>query len=361
MTVDSASTKNDCVAGSYANTKDSDGKYGCVFGLRDAGASAPNSAFFGRFVPDHFVYAGGGVTPFCSATAQPFTYMGQPALGISYRLQAMNGLGVVTSNYSQALGYPVSNPLLVAEDQATDHQGCDLGSRIAGLASAQWSAGGYVLNDANADNVPDSTAVIFSKPATPLPLTTATCVDNRANAGGPFWQLDLGVVMNDTDAGASLLAPDMDAASVGACSGAACSARKLGSAGLLDGRMQLINAYGSELLPLHVPAKIQYWTANGWQVNVADTCTALVVPTAISGLSNTLKDKTTASLVTPILSGDRKVKLSAPGAGNVGLVDIAGSILRGSNTWLTLPVPMARACFGACGPRSPVIYLRESF
>lgn len=362
VTIDSAATKNDCVAGSYSNAKDASGKYGCSFGLSETGTSAPNSAWFGRFVPDRFVYLGGSILQFCSAPT-PFTYMGQPAIGIAYRLQATNGSGAVTSNYSQSLGYPVVNPALVAEDQAVTHQGCDLASRIGGLASGQWSNGLFVLNDADANSVPDSASATFSMPAaTPVALTAATCAATRNNAGGPFWLLDIGVAMNDTDAGAVLAAADMDAASAGLCSGTGCSARKLGTTGVLDGRLQLSNAYGSELLPLSVPIKLQYWTSAGWTMNSADSCTFLTVPTnGNSGLTNTVATKTTALLNAPVQSGDTKFRLTAPGAGNAGLVDISGTILRGANSWLTLSAPSARACFGVCGPRSPVIYFRERY
>lgn len=387
VTVDSAATKNDCLANSYANTKDSNGKYGCLFGLQDSGAAAPNSVMFGRFVPDHFTYLGGGLAPFCG-TAASFTYMGQPVLGVAYRLQAMSGAGTVTSNYSQALGYPVTNPVLAAEDQAAAHQGCDLASRIGGLASAQWAAGVYALNDGNADNSPDSTTATFSRPSAPLALTAATCIANRASAGGPFWLLDIGVTMNDSDAGAMMQALDMDAASSGTCTAATCTARKIGSTGMVYGRMWLNNAYGSEMLPLAVPLLAQQWTATGWQKNVADSCTVVTQPTrqdtGNGGLlfyapPDTLRNAlapgevisqmglagSTAASVT-LSAGDARLVLRSPGNasqgpgnGNSGYLDVIGSKL-GTGGWLP-PSGNARACFGACGPRSPVIYLRESY
>lgn len=383
VTVDSVATKNDCVAGSYSNSKDADGKYGCLFGLLDSGASTPNSVLFGRFVPDHFSYLGGGIKPFCAA-ATPFTYMGQPALGVAYRLQAENGSGTVTRNYSQTLGYPVSNPTLAAEDQAVAHQGCDLASRISGLASAQWVAGVYALNDGDANNVPDSAAATFSRPAAPVDLTTASCAANRNSAGGPFWLLDLGVSMTDSDAGAKLNLPDMDAASSGTCT--TCTARKIGTTAVTYGRLWLNSAYGSEMLPLAVPVQAQYWTAAGWLKNGNDSCTALTQPTrqdaGNGGLVFYAPPDTARNALAPgeviaqmggstansvnLLSGDARLVLRSPGSstqgpgsGNFGYVDVIGSKL-GAAAWLP-PTGNARACFGACGPRSPVIYLRESY
>lgn len=128
-----------------------------------------------------------------------------------------------------------------------------------------------------------------------------------------------------------------------------------------SGRLYLANAYGSEFLPLPMIVQTQYWD-NGWKLNRLDSCTSLTVPTSVNGgLTNTLATKTTATLAAPVVSGDAVFRLSAPGAGNVGLADIIGSSVRGANSWLLLSTPFARACFGACGPRSPVIYFRERF
>lgn len=128
------------------------------------------------------------------------------------------------------------------------------------------------------------------------------------------------------------------------------------------GRLWLGNAYGNELLPLPVPAQTQYWTGSYWRTSQSDTCTSLTVPTAGNGgLTNALQHKTTA--VTPLLvsNGKANLTLTTPGAGNAGVVDITGSVLQQGNGWLDLPVAIARACFGRCGPRSPVIYLRERY
>ena len=128
-----------------------------------------------------------------------------------------------------------------------------------------------------------------------------------------------------------------------------------------SGRLWLANAFGSELLPLVVPARVQQYTSQGWVTNLSDSCTVLAVPVANNGLTNTLKNNTVATLASPVAAGDVRLRLSAPGAGNTGLVDIGGSVLLGSNSWLSLPIVSARACFGVCGPRSPVIYFRENF
>lgn len=379
--VDSSPTKGDCTANSYSNTKGSDGKYGCLFGFYDSGTGGPNSAVFGRFIPDHFSLLGGAVMPACRdatkkatapSIATPFSYMGQP-FGVAYRLQAQNGAGGVTANYDSARGFPTGAPVLSAEDQAATNQGCDLISRISGIGAGTWVNGVYAVNDANADNLPDATNATFSRPTTPGALTTSTCSSARAAAGGPFSLLDVGVSMSDS--GATMSGMDMDAASIGTCT--TCTARKIGTTAVLDGRLLLTNAYGSELLPLPVPAISQYWTSNGWVKNVSDSCSSMVLPTSTNAgfsfptannnlVAGEVVAQMWASTVSPVQTTQGNAALvlrhptnsaQGPGLGNSGYVDVIGSVM--APTWL--PSNTARACFGACGPRSPVIYMREMY
>ena len=389
VTIDSVSTKNDCVAGSYANTKDANGKYGCLFGLQDGSASAPNSVLFGRFVPDHFAYLGGGVSQFCTVSTA-FTYMGQAKLGVAYRLQALNGGGGVTTNYSQALGYPVVNPALVAEDQATGNQGCDLGSRVGSLATAQWTAGVYNFNDANADNVPETATAVFSRPTVPGPLSLATCAANKANAGGPFSLLDIGVSMSDSDASAVMSALDMDAGSTGVCSGVACTARKIGSVNMLFGRLWLGNAYGSDQLDLALPFELKYWNGSAFVKNTADnsaSCTAFgVANVALGNKQGGLSSYTGPVSVGALVSGAGKITLPKPGSAAAGSVDLvvtlgsggtpancpnmtgatSASLAHLSGKWCGTANdrdPIAKATFGIFGSseKKGPIYIRESY
>jgi MSHA biogenesis protein MshQ len=128
-----------------------------------------------------------------------------------------------------------------------------------------------------------------------------------------------------------------------------------------SGRLWLGSAYGSEYLPLEMPIQMQYWN-NGWRQNDSDSCTVLTVPSAGNGgLINALATRTSASYTLSPPPGSARLRLSAPGAGNVGVVDVVGSVIRGSASWLPPHTAFGRACFGACGPRSPVIYFRERF
>lgn len=289
----------------FSNTPNGDGKVGCKFGN-----SAPTN-YFGRFIPDHFDTA---VTQACPSGA--FSYSGQP---FSVAVTAKNAGGTTTRNYQ--------GPTFAKASTLTARDAADTAANPGpGNFSGNSIAASAFVNGAASVTTP---AYSFTSSST-LP----TVVRVRAA---------------DTDNVTSLRT--LPATTVE------------GTTTVRSGRLWLNNAYGSELLPLVVPVKTQYWGTNGWSTNTADSCTALVVPTnANTGLTNTLKAMTTAALGVPsVVAGVARLSLSAPGAGNAGLVDVSGSILRGVNSWLTLAPPVARACFGSCGPRSPVIYYRERY
>lgn len=285
-----------------------------------AGTAVP---YVGRFYPDHFDMV---ITPLCTG----FSYAGQPGTPavtgqpFTVKATAKNASGGTTSNYNTTGGFSKSLDLSLSAGGTVGKLYVDTVQGGSGaIPASKFSAG---VGQVNYNDASGKISYVFNT----FPTVQTSIAIHGEDA--------------DTASGTPVL-PGSD-----------------GVLSELAGRLFLVNAYGSEYLSLSVPIKLQFWTANGWTTNVSDSCTALTVPTsANSGLTNTLSGKTTASISSPVSAGDPKFKLTAPGAGNAGLVDISGAILRGANSWLLLPVPTARACFGACGPRSPVIYLRESY
>lgn len=389
-------TQSDCIPNSYANTRDvtgtfasnpNYGKFGCRFGI------TANTPLFGRFVPDRFALTG-SVTPFCPGPPRSFTYMGRPFnTGISYRLEARNAGGAPTVNYSASLGYPVVAPALVAEDQAAAHQGCDLASRLvpAPAPAGAWAAGVWDVSAPTA---------AFSRPSTVPPgaLNAGACAATRAAAGGPFWDLDIGVQLVDGITSLSP-APDMNAGSTGVCTGAACNARRLGTMSVLLGRLNLQGAYGSDLLPLLVPIQAEYYNGSTWTLNTDDVCTSLAAAnlgvgnvTQASGSSLALNSGS-VTLTSTTLDAGRTTFLITPqtrGPGSVDLVLNLGLGVTPTTNWCgsnwgtgqvggtgTTPnpdlsfmvdnwcgtvankAPAARTRFGS--PRVPYIYLRERY
>lgn len=388
---------SDCIANSYANTRDTSGtfltntnygKFGCNFGI------TATTALFGRFIPDHFTLVSGSVTPSCTGTTRNFTYMGQARLGVAYQLEARNGSDAKTVNYAAALygAGVLPTPALVAEDQTAANQSCDLVSRLSGAPSATWVAGVYTASTASAS---------FSRPGTAAPgaldvSTPTQCTSTRANAGNPFWSLDLGVQV--TDGTAVMAAADMNAGSTGTCSGAACNAKKLGSTGMVLGRLNLLNAYGSDALPLLVPVRAEYWNGTTWQLNTDDKCTTLGATTLAVGnvtpASGSSLNVTSASLAlspaATMTGGVTNFRITpvVKGAGSLDLVLNLGAGVANSNwcgNWTTGPAagtgtapspdlsfllanwcgsnadrdPAARIRFGS--PTTPYIYLRERY
>ncbi len=407
-------TQQDCISGSYANTRDTSGsfasnsnygKYGCLFGI------TTNSTLFGRFTPAQFAVVPTvspapvtpAITSACTGTTRNFTYMGQTGFKIAYRIEAQNGLASPsrTLNYDAGLfalsGATLPLPNLVAEDPTTGNQGCNLASRVSGSSTASWVAGVYdATTPAAAFNAS------FSRPATATPgaldaSTPVQCAATRANAGGPFWNMDFGIQI--TDGLVTMAAADMNADSAGVCSGAGCNARRVGSTGIVLGRLNLLNAYGSDALPLLVPVRAEYWNGAIWQLNTDDRCTTLgattlgvgnVVPASGSGLSVTNGSLAMNPLAT-MTGGLTNFRISPTvrGAGSVDLVLNLGPGLTSSVNWCgnwtsgpaagtgTTPspdlsfltaqwcgsnadrAPAARIRFG--NPRAPYIYLRERY
>lgn len=261
----------------------------------------------GRFIPDHIDAVATDGLSTCG-----FTYSGQPS---SVILRARNLSGNLTTNYNTTTGL----------SRAVTLPNQTLGKFALPPAAppAQISASSFVVGEASASPV----FTFNVRETAPATITVSG---------------------QDAD-GVSLSAPALPLKQ---------------TISVRSGRLYQVNAYGSEYLPLEMPVLVQYWS-NGWKQNDIDSCTSLTVPTGGSGgnggLTNTLATKTGASYVQNVASGKARLRLSAPGAGNAGVVDVVGNVIRGGSDWLQPFTPSARACFGACGPRSPVIYFRERF
>ena len=229
--IDSVSTKGNCVASNYSNTKDASGKYGCLFGLTTDTADNA-SARIGRFTPAYFevtrIHACLGATP--------FTYSGQPFSQVT--VTAREGGGTSTENYNGATGLA---KLVTLSD----------GNGFAGGAFGNGSFPAANFTAVNGDQTKTDVSFLFSAKETP-PVTLA------------------------------LRAIDSD--SVTSASGPPGSEE---TAEIRSGRVRIQNAYGSELATLPVPMRAEYYmdttitapatipSVIGWITNNADTCTTI--------------------------------------------------------------------------------------
>jgi hypothetical protein len=125
---------------------------------------------------------------------------------------------------------------------------------------------------------------------------------------------------------------------------------------VVNGRLQVANAYGSESLRLPVQIGAQYWTGSSWEYNSLDSF-SLVDATKTSFILGSCKNITCNA--TAVLSGSLKlvsgvntVWFKAPGVGGSALVEMAGAPAY-------LPSTQARIVFGVY--KSKLIYLREVY
>lgn len=165
-----------------------------------------------------------------------------------------------------------------------------------------------------------------------------------------------------------------------------------GSIEIRSGRTRVENSFGSELVDMPVIAQVEYYNTNGFEINTADTCSAVDVTLTDIGTDSIelgtgagqtcLWDDAGDSVATtdftcaanaskpqfsePASSGNFNVNLKAPGADNTG--DIGVTLI--SPTWLKYDWdgdgaddddPTGTASFGLYRGDDRIIYWREVF
>ncbi|MEC4725453.1 MSHA biogenesis protein MshQ [Shewanella sp. D64] len=327
----------------------------------ESGISDP----IGRFFPAHFELSNWSILPACSNT---FSYMEQP-FSLMMTLSAKNVEDVITTNYFGAFAKATAS--LVA---ANNLDGINRGARLSGLSTLAWpisDTGGKVRGKVDiVDNIK------FSRLGNTL--------------DGPYQSLDIGVVMDDGEGGTHysfIKDPDMNAASVGACSGAGCNARNISTQDLRYGRMVLENGYGPESESLRVPLRTEYVSAVSagvatWVTNTDDSCSVYntltsvdTAETATMGLNmafpvgfpaiNAYTDPTLIQQVGTLGNGLDYIYFSVPN--NSGIVPLKQHV----EPWLKwywnyegnnpsgLYDPRASVYFGTYRGNDKVIYWRE--
>ncbi|MEI2635250.1 MAG: DUF6701 domain-containing protein [Methylotenera sp.] len=315
--IDSAA--GDCASG-FA---DSGGKFACGFG----NASATN--YFGRFIPDHFMLAQGATTPACSGA---FSYLGQDGFITNFTLTAQNAANTTTQNYT---GSFAKLGLSTWGNFNFTASGLPGGAALAASATAptgSWNNG---------------VAAVSAKHQVSRPLATVAPASITVSAAPA----------------------DSDGVTMSSTATSAASPFRYG-------RLFVSNAYGSELLPLSVPIEAQYWNGSAYIRSQQDGCTAIPASSVAMGnyRNNLSACETQVSVPGTMTSGRTTAKLTKPGAGNNGSVDLTLNLTSASGSTCTSSAasaataanipwfgtnPLARATFGIF--KTPVIYLRENF
>ncbi len=143
----------------------------------------------------------------------------------------------------------------------------------------------------------------------------------------------------------------------------------LGSTEVRFGRLVLDNVFGSELVPLSMPMKVEYFDGSNFLLNSADNCTVindadLTVTSALSGgISTVTVNSPTA------VNGVLNIDLTPPGAGNTGDILISPDLNVSLDAWLQFnwdgiagdEDPSATATFGIYEGDSKQIFYRQIY
>lgn len=333
-----------------------------------AGAvSGTTTGNVGRFVPARFALSGTSVahrSTLACTPASAFTYLGETfRLGLT--LTAQNSSGATTVNYTGS--FAKLDPTSASGWQLVGRDGATVFSTASGRLSLGTATGSF--SGGVAANVTLSAAAL------------------RASAAdGPF-SAAFGVAPADSD-GVTLASFDMAAAAGGANDRAG-----IGTVALRFGRLRLGSAIGAADRALALPAWVQHWTGSAWDTNTLDSCTT-VAASAVS-FGNLRRTLTTADTAAggPITfaAGQGSLRLSAPGGGRSGTVDVALSLGTGAadasclqpwtpgsgdaasaganlahlrGAWCGSSFvndPSARASFGLQRTQDHVIYRRENY
>ncbi|MGZ4954611.1 MAG: DUF6701 domain-containing protein, partial [Methylobacter sp.] len=319
------------------------------------------------------INAGAGCAP-----SSAFTYMGEP-MKASFTLTAKNALGATTQNYigdyvkfstSPAwASYNVSDSVglwAVAENYSYGGNTCKvifdgLTPSLNSLASCSPATPALAIGRTTGPRVTMAAPTISAWAIGAAAFTTDVTLERGDTQDGPYTTLKIGISPQDSD-GVQLQAAALN---LDSDNNAINERALLGTTQALFGRLNLQNAYGSELLNLPMSLTAEEWNGVGWVTNAADSCTALAAP-AGGGLTLNLTNSgtTVATLSNPLVSGDAGLSLSAPGANRTGFVDVIVI----SPNWLDfnwkgagVTDPTGRATFGIYKGNSRFIYIRELY
>ncbi|NOT84714.1 MAG: hypothetical protein HOP02_08060 [Methylococcaceae bacterium] len=310
------------------------GKYGCKFG------NNANTAYFGRFIPDHFALTPGVATPACNAS---YTYFGQDGFSTAFTLSAQNAANAVTQNY--------------------------IGS-FARLGLNAWANFGFTAPGLPAGSVLSASVT----PPIGLWNNGSAALSAKHKVSRPT------ALIGETPVTINAAPVDLDGVTMTASTVAATTP-------LRYGRIALQNAHGSELLDLPMAMHAEYWNGNNWIVNNEDVCTTGIpltladpisgdglMPTELcawdngstgnSGLGCAIAGSITQQFKQPPTAGNFNLNFKTPGVGNSGALDVTAAVpnyLKYNWKGLGDVSPSARATFGVYKGSVGVIYFREVY
>ncbi|WP_347330939.1 DUF6701 domain-containing protein [Marinimicrobium locisalis] len=335
-------------------------------GYQGTGAlvTTSQSDAIGRFYPWDYAATASDSVDTCSS----FSYLQQPAVGLSVTVVARNLGGNNVSNYDNTdLAYQQ-----VAAPAATGH-----------VAENAGSGNGDVFNgrvQATFDGEWDDGTGQFD--------TNTAMLRRASQPDGPWPSLRIGLTALSDPDNRPLTGYDMNADTTGDCTASNdCNAVALGDTlELRFGRLKLENAFGPEVLNLPAPFYTEYWNGTEFIRNADDSCTRIPRSAITYEPTGTLTDDSNRTV--PIGSGTTTGQydnldavgvninnsysgqtFTAPGEGNTGSFDILVNLT--DRPWLIfdwnrdgdhnndINMPPANIGFGSYRGHDRIIYWRE--
>jgi len=330
------------------------------------------SSYIGRFIPDRF-----NVTdnmPTLTDSCGSFSYMDQVinfTANPVITLTAVEDGGGTTQNYDLGGFWKYSANL---SSRAYSNN-------VTTPATLDAPASGTVVRTGDTDANGQGELTITNEQIMYLrPIDPRDTAGAGANPAIPFAaDLDLDFTVPDlTDADGVCFDSNND----GTCE--TYSVNNIGSTQLRFGRLNIGNAFGSELVNLQLPITAEYYDSltNDFTASTGDTCTALTIAPAgpptwghlnLDNYQGSLSAGETTPTLSAFSGGAATLTLSAPGIGNQGSVVITPLLESGillEQPWLQFDWdndgnhnndPTASATFGIFRGNDSTIYLRELY
>jgi MSHA biogenesis protein MshQ len=300
-------------------------------------ATAPVETIVGRFIPDHFdTVTTGPMACLSTMNCAPLTtaaYSGQP---FGVEVTARNLSGGVTTNYNGTLAKTVT-------------------------LSAFNAAGGGVANPNGSVTPPPMTnnsiapAAFASGVSNAVPPAPAYRLLNIYATAAPHannWTVPTSIYIRATEAAGGDSVTSLRVANT-----------VEGGLRIVNGRLRIANAHGSERLNLTLGLTAQYYTGAVWVTSSNDNSSTVstvdvagVNPLLITNLRGNLvvgdvRQTAAARIVRTLVAGIASTQLEAPGR--------TGSADAQLNNPAWLPSTVGRIHYGIY--RSPLLYVREAF
>ena len=269
-------TNDHCISDNSTNTQNSNGKYGCQTATRQ-------DITVGRFVPDHLITKNASLTnrshiSSCSEDFRNFTYLGEP-WSLEFKIVAKNNQTETTENY-------INDFARLPIDNSTYNTSSDPGlhfSAVHNPSNKSYYEPPKTLTDRiDIDNITGN----FTQGTADISLN-GTITRNSTEPDGPFEDFRLGFNPIDEDNIKMTGTPDLNSTLNNGN-----DTYELVDGDIRYGRLNIENAYGSELFDLEVPIKAEYYDGDGFTINKDDWCTRLTIDDSTDYVKMELKNET---------------------------------------------------------------------